>query len=141
MGDLAEVQVAEAAAAMAAAGAAGRRWKLAWGTPGAFPSLGKPRVIWLGLADPVVTATVQRLLVSELRSRAVPVDERPFRPHLTLARVRRELSREQVRGIKAAMDALPIPAPVSVESLVLYRSRPGPDGSLYEELARSPLGG
>ncbi|HEV1997501.1 MAG TPA: RNA 2',3'-cyclic phosphodiesterase [Candidatus Dormibacteraeota bacterium] len=140
MGELAEAGVAGAAEAVkAAAAAAGGRWKVGWAEAGAFPSIGRPRVIWLGLADPAMTTTIQGLLISELRSRGLPSDERPFRPHLTLARVRGGLTREKAADLKAVMAVLPPPAPASVEALVLYRSHPAQGGSTYEELARTSL--
>ena len=140
MGDLAEGDVGAAGDALkAAAVAAGGSWKVTWGSTGAFPSLERPRVIWLGLADPVVTVTVQGLLMAELRSRRLPADDRPFRAHLTLARVRRALSRERGEALVAAMGTIANPVPATVEALILYHSTQGRDGSVYQELARAAL--
>lgn len=140
MGDLPEAAPGRASDAMkAAAAAAGGRWTVAWGDPGAFPSIARPRVLWLGVADPVMTTTVHGLLVSELRTRGLPSDERPFRPHLTLARVRTELTRQRAALLKIELAGLQPPAPSSVESLVLYRSLHGAAASVYEELARTSL--
>lgn len=140
MGDLPETALGRATDAMkAAAAAAGGRWQVAWGDPGAFPSIAGPRVIWLGVADPVLTTAVHGTLVSELRARGLSCDERPFRAHLSLARVRSELTSERAGLLMAGLAELRPPAPASVESLVLYRSTHGAAASLYEELARTSL--
>lgn len=59
---------------------------------------------------------------------------RRFRPHVTVARV----------GRGSRQRALELPPPptrrFAGQALTLYRSRPGPDGSRYEAVARSPLG-
>ena len=68
-----------------------------------------------------------------------PVEGRPFRPHVTLGRVRegRRLPEPAVRAIEGA--ELPA-ASFMAERVVLYESLPGPGGSRYEERATFPLG-
>lgn len=58
---------------------------------------------------------------------------RAFRPHVTVARVRRgeRLARREV--------AAPPRLVLEAEAVVLYRSHPGPKGSRYEALARAAL--
>ena len=136
--DFAEISTA-AEAASAAADAAGGSWTVDWGKAGAFPSMARPRVVWLGLADGVLIAKVQGLLVAELRLRGLPVDKRPFRPHLTLARVRNGLTREGAENLHAAIAALVPPPPAAAEALVLYRSTLGRGPAVYEQLARASL--
>lgn len=140
LGELDSAEISRAAdAASAAAVAAGGDWKLAWGNAGAFPSLARPSVVWLGLADGVITAKVQGLLVAELRLRGLPFDDRPFRPHLTLARVRNGLTRQRAADLDAVIAALVAPVPAAVEALVLYRSKLGRGPAVYEQLARASL--
>jgi 2'-5' RNA ligase len=140
MGDLPDTALTGAGEAMrSAAASAGGRWTVEWGATGAFPDGGRPRVVWLGLADPALTTTVQGLLLAELRARGLPADERTFRPHLTLARVRSAMPRERAASLARALGEVPRPPAATVEALVLYRSTPGPRGSIYEDLASAPL--
>src|SRR2546428_563869 len=58
---------------------------------GAFPSLHRPQILWVGVEDGA--AELQALaakLETQLAHHRFPPEERPFRPHLTLARIRDE---------------------------------------------------
>jgi 2'-5' RNA ligase len=96
---------------------------------GCFPAQGRARGIWLGFDDPGGTLTaLHGLLVAMLAKRGFIFNERVWRPHLTLARVR---GRQAVR-----MGELPA-VPKSLLSiwrfgeLVLYRSESGSGGARY----------
>ena len=60
-------------------------------------------------------------------------ERRPFRPHVTVARVRRGARVD--KRVPALTDRGTFAAP----ALTLYRSRLGPKGARYEALARIPL--
>ena len=58
---------------------------------GAFPSLHRPQVVWVGVEEGA--AELQALaakLEEHLTRHHFPPEERPFKPHLTLARIRDE---------------------------------------------------
>jgi 2'-5' RNA ligase len=76
-----------AAAAPAVAAAPAMSLRLAGG--GRFGSLRRPQVAWAGLegdVDPLVD--LARRLAAVARSLGLPVEDRPFRPHLTVGRWR-----------------------------------------------------
>lgn len=105
--------------------------------PGCFPNRQRPRVLWVGLAaHPLLTqlaAQVQEaLLLCDL-----PVEERPFSPHLTLARLKFPVSRE----VGAFLDqSLPAPLPaLPVEDFILFESRLMPHGAEHLPLTNFPL--
>ena len=135
--DPAQVQLAADAVRASAVGVAG--WTVAWGKAGAFPSLARPKVLWLGLADETEARALQGQLSGELVSRGLPPEERPFRPHLTLARVRSGLSREVEEALKAELAALRLPPPALVRGLVLYQSKGRQGSPEYVELASADL--
>jgi 2'-5' RNA ligase len=140
LGEIDAAATARAAAALAmTATAAAKSWTVGWGNAGAFPSDARARVLWLGLAEPELTIGIQRLLAAELGAGNLPVDDRPFRPHLTLARLRRDLSRERAEEVRKALAAMAPPPDSKVTSLVLYRSRLGRGPAVYEELSRADL--
>lgn len=105
---------------------------------GAFPSARRPRVVWAGVADPRPVSELAVRVRAALAARGLPQDEKGFRAHLTLARVRSERGADEVAAFvrRHGQDALP---DVAVREVILYRSAPGPRGPTYTALARAPL--
>ncbi|HVH46779.1 MAG TPA: 2'-5' RNA ligase family protein, partial [Labilithrix sp.] len=77
-----------------------------------------------------LAAEVERAVVSL----GLPAEPRPFRPHLTLARLRRPTDLREV------MTQSFTPIVGHVRSITLYRSVTGHEGPTYTSLARSILG-
>jgi 2'-5' RNA ligase len=65
-----------------------------------------------------------------------PPDPRPFRGHLTLARLggRRGQRRRPAVAAARGWRGTPVAATWRVEAIHLVRSRPGPDGSTYDDV-------
>ena len=97
----------------------------------------RPRLLALDLDDPGGAASaVQSSVAGALAAaRAYVPEERPFWPHVTLARVK--------RGERADPLAAPDPPATSfvAADVTLYRSTLRPQGALYEPLARTVLAG
>src|SRR6266404_312162 len=56
---------------------------------GVFPPHGQPRVLWIGVEDPSgQLASLHRELEDECGRVGFAREQRPFRPHLTIARIR-----------------------------------------------------
>ncbi|WP_268247932.1 RNA 2',3'-cyclic phosphodiesterase [Klenkia taihuensis] len=96
----------------------------------------RPRVLWAGVGGDVdVLGALAGRVAAAARHAGVPVEDRPFLPHLTLGRW-------PGSGTAATPlpDRLPGPhgPPWRPAALVLWRSRPG---TRYERLAGWPLGG
>jgi 2'-5' RNA ligase len=95
---------------------------------GAFPSPSRPRVLWLAVGEGANDlAAVERALVGPLATLGWQPEERPYAPHLTLARS------DGVRdGPAAARDlvtaALSLSVAFTVDRIVLYESVPGGHG-------------
>ncbi|MEX2374786.1 MAG: 2'-5' RNA ligase family protein, partial [Dehalococcoidia bacterium] len=68
----------------------------------------------------------------------LPPEDRPYHPHITLARVRQQISPDQRRHIaEAVRDVDPPAAPLfAVREAVLIHSHLSPGGSRYEVLGR-----
>lgn len=119
--------------------------------PGAFPSLRRPRVLWLGLWGPTHRLeAIYNDIGDFLDDFGLDIEDAPFHPHITLGRVRSgegvkigQLP-EQVRDAFASLAdqelarhdrAVPFP----VTEVQLVRSHLGKDGPRYEVLATYPL--
>lgn len=121
--------------------------------PGAFPSNRRPRTLWVGVHDVTGELTA---LEADLRARLVQLgielDARRFRPHVTIAYVRRQATSADRARIAAEVEAADRttagpgtgPAqgesPFTVSELVLVRSVTGPGGSVYSHLHAVRLG-
>lgn len=108
---------------------------------GAFPARGPLRVIWLGLAaGQSGLAAVERLVSDRLAAAGVPRDPTPFRPHLTLARVRQpgRLRLDQLTDASAALPTT-VPGAMTVDAITLYESRLLPGGPVYVPLRQARL--
>lgn len=110
---------------------------------GRFPAHGPLRVIWAGLGagrEPLVALAAA--LGRELEARGFPVEERPFAPHLTLARARDPRgSKENARAVAAFAPSVGSLGTQRVDALVLYRSDLGTGPPVHTPLGRFPLTG
>jgi 2'-5' RNA ligase len=55
---------------------------------GAFPHLGRPSVIWVGLDNAETLVAIAAELEKQLKPLGFPPEGRPFQPHLTVARLK-----------------------------------------------------
>ena len=105
---------------------------------GAFPPKGVPRVLWLGVSDREGgLARLQQRLEDECARRHFARDERPFHPHLTVARMRAPAG---ARELAALHQQTPFKTEAfNVSEIVLMRSELGAQGSRYTALSRHAL--
>ena len=140
LGEIDAGQVESAGAAVQAAAQGRAPWRLRWTVPGAFPSASRPRVLWLGVDGGEALVEVHKALAEALAGAGLPVEERAFRPHLTLARVRRgEINRERYREIVAHLKTLPEVGPSRAVALVLFESRLGGEPAIHVPLLTAQL--
>ena len=108
---------------------------------GAFPSRKKARVLWVGMSGGAEEAgKVARKLDARLEKAGVKRENRPFRGHLTVARLKRprDLS-SYVEEMSGKLEGLR-DMPFEVEEIILYRSILSPQGPTYIPLQRIGLG-
>ena len=106
---------------------------------GAFPNFRRPRVVWLGVRpDPKLELLHHDVELGCARL-GFEVEGRPFRPHLTLGRVRVDAPKESGRSLAAAARAVHFRERAAVSSLDVMRSDLAPGGSRYTVLARAML--
>ena len=109
---------------------------------GAFPNLQRPRVVWLGMTDGADAMTrVATELDRACVALGIPGETRPFRAHLTLGRVRKELSTTERAALSDAAVRCSSQETAVIQSLELMRSDLGPGGPRYTTVATLPLGG
>jgi 2'-5' RNA ligase len=108
---------------------------------GAFPSLTRPRVIWVGVQAPPDLAAVQQAIDVETARLGYASEERDFSPHLTLGRIARSASSEEVRQIGATLGSMKVGDLGSsrIQSVHFYRSDLNPQGAVYTKLFSAPF--
>ena len=110
---------------------------LSLGGLGTFPNRGNPRVIWSGVSGDMETLG---FLQQKVEAVAVGLgwapERRPFRPHLTIGRVRDRISIvERRRLVKAIADCAVPRLPSWRPNVVrLYKSDLTPRGAIYSNL-------
>lgn len=108
---------------------------------GSFPNLKRPRVIWVGLEAPAALETMRRGIEAAAALLGYAGEERPSSPHLTIGRVRQNLSASELQKIRTGLEAAKIGriGPVQVGAIHLFKSELHPTGSVYSKLFSAPL--
>jgi 2'-5' RNA ligase len=121
----------------AGAASASQALHLRLGKPGTFGPRSAPRVLWVGLeGDVQALQALQSRLADGLRSAGFGLEDRPFSPHITLAR-RRDSARNRVAWSPAQGQ----PLAFSASELILFQSNLSPKGATYTALGRFAFGG
>lgn len=108
------------------------------GGSGAFPNPGRARIVWIGASEGAGSmAGLAGAVAGALAPLGYEAEARPFRSHLTVARLR---DPGDVTPALVALGDDPVGETWTVEEIVLYQSRLSPSGSQYSVLAQLPLG-
>jgi len=124
-GELARIQVPE--------------FQLCFSSTGCFPDRRRPRVLWVGLEPEPRLKHLAVGVHEAVLACGIPQEERPFSPHITLARLRLSPSRECDAFLdQHQKQKLP---PFSVREFTLFQSRLTPQGALHTPIRNFPLAG
>jgi 2'-5' RNA ligase len=137
-GEVAPERLEVIAEAVRKAGEGGEALPLRLTELGAFPSPSRARVLWMGVEAPPALELLQDRL--ERRSEAIGFEPEgvPFRPHVTLGRVR-EGHRCRLAEVEAATGRYE-QVPFLATDLVLYESVAGKGRPRYEPRVTVELG-
>jgi 2'-5' RNA ligase len=114
----------------------GPRFTVSWGALGAFPRPARATVLWVG-ADRG-SGALERLAAAveeAVRSAGFPDEDRPFRAHLTLSRIR---PHQDVTPLLEGAEGFGVTMPV--DRVVVFRSHLGRGPARYEVMEEFPLG-
>lgn len=104
---------------------------------GLFETRGQPETVWAGVA-PVEPLRELHKKVDQACVRAgLAPERRAYRPHITLARLRRGSG--DVAGLMASAGGI-TSGPFAVDHFALFESELTPHGSIYSLIERYPLG-
>jgi 2'-5' RNA ligase len=114
----------------------GEPFRAAFGALGAFPRPAKATVLWVGFSDGLAGFTRLSGVVAEaVEAAGIPSEDRPFRAHLTLSRIRPH------QDVRPVIDRPPFDdVSWTVGEVDVFRSHLGSGGPRYERLERIMLG-
>ena len=106
---------------------------------GTFPNSKRPRVIYIGIQAPTELESLQHGIESAARRLGYESDPnagRSFSPHLTIGRVKQNISAANQQQIRRALEETEIDllGTARVDSVHLYKSDLKPTGSVYTKL-------
>jgi RNA 2',3'-cyclic 3'-phosphodiesterase len=104
---------------------------------GAFPNHRRPRVVWIAITTgQLETAQVAKAVNARLEPIIGPAEDRPFRAHLTVARVKELVPFDwdaALKGVEAGRTVS------RIDRVTLYQSRTSPKGPTYTALCTTAL--
>jgi 2'-5' RNA ligase len=108
---------------------------------GVFPDARRPRVLWCGITGDAERLSVfQKILDGDFANIGFPAEDRPFRAHLTLARIK---DPRDLAGMSEALKKYGTFAAgeFTCKELFLFQSKLSGQGAVYTKLAEFALGG
>lgn len=108
------------------------------GKTGVFPRPSRPQVLWIGIDDPSDNlAKLHKQLEDEFAREGFAKEDRAFRPHLTIARIRRP--HDAARLAQTHLETNFNTVKLTLDELVLFRSELSSKGSRYTSISRHRL--
>ena len=115
------------------------RFSLGLGGFGAFPTIRRPRVIWLGANPTPVLRCLKQDLEWALTHHGFERETRAFHPHITLGRAGQDEGAGAFRGLDELAASLDYQSSVPVRTVDLMRSQLSRTGATYSLVRSSPL--
>jgi 2'-5' RNA ligase len=134
LGEVTDTQRAAVVAALRDVVPGTPRFQLTLRTLGAFPSLGRPNVFWLGVGPSEELQQLQRRIDAACAALGFEGEQRGYKAHITLGKTK---ARERIRA-RALLDRMVASfhykGELQVQQVQLMRSHTGPRGARYETL-------
>lgn len=141
LGEVEQERVAPIAEALAASVRPARPFGVALGGVGAFPSMARPRVVWVDVEQHPALELLANDVETALKAFDFEPELRPFHPHLTLGRAERNARPAAFAGFEQLAATITYQGSTMVESVDLMQSVLGPRGSTYTVVSRAALAG
>src|ERR1041385_7077195 len=114
------------------------KFELAVGNSGVFPRPSRAQVLWIGVSDPSgQLSALQKQFETACAAEGFPKEDRAYRPHLTIARIRKPESARHLADAHLNTNFPSISVPL--KELILFRSELSPKGSRYTPISHHPL--
>jgi len=139
IGNIEERRIPELSSVLKAVAGQCPAFRLAPKGLGIFPSLRRPRILWVGISEQVdILRRLQRSVDIALSHLGFETESRPYKGHLTIGRFKRNASPKRLADTLRSKHGFTAER-FSVEHLVLFKSILSPDGPLYTRIQKLPL--
>lgn len=139
LGEQPPERVDELQDALAAVAGRHRELMVTLGGVGAFPNFRRARVVWMGIMQEARLELLHHDIELACERLGFELEGRPFRPHLTLARVKHALPEERLRALSRVARQTDYRTDFIVRSIDLMDSVTGPSGPTYTTLVSAAL--
>ena len=139
LGDINKEDIKKAGDAIISA--AGENASMSLGAKGIgfFPGVKRSRVIWTGIAGQTrELADLQKTLDGKLETIGFPKEKRPFKGHLTIARIKRKIDARRLIDAMKEFGRFESKTFIANE-VVLFKSELKPSGAVYTKLMSATL--
>jgi 2'-5' RNA ligase len=141
LGEQPETVVAPLTEALVAIGKSHAVLALHVGGIGAFSSFHRPKVVWIGLDPEPRLELLHHDVEVACDKLGHQIEGRPFRPHLTLGRVKDKGTTDELRALRAAAAKVRFNDEFAVRSVDMMQSTSSPAGQVYTTLATARMRG
>lgn len=139
LGDVATTRIADVSGAVARATSGIRSFELILSGCGIFPPRGKPNVLWIGVGTRASgLLDLHESIERELAAIGFPREQRPFAPHLTIARLKKPQAARELAALHQSMGFSPVE--IQLTQITVFRSELLKEGSKHTALSRHRLG-
>jgi 2'-5' RNA ligase len=140
LGEVRPERVGQVKAAVAAVAAKTGSFTMKLGGAGAFPTMRRPKVIWLGAEASPELRCLKHDLEWELAPQGFEREVRAFHPHITLGRARKEARAGDFRQFESLVNQMTFEREVTVRTVDLMESHVSAKGTRYNKLMAAKLG-
>lgn len=132
-------RVAEIQNAIVPAAGQHRELVMSVGGIGAFPNFRRARIVWIGVQEDPRLELLHHDIELACERLGFELDGRPFRPHVTLGRVKQSLSEAKLRELSRVAKRTDYRSDFIVRSIDLMQSTLQPGGPAYTTLVTAAL--
>lgn len=137
-GNVAAARIPAISAAVARAIKESAAFRIGVGGTGVFPKPSRAQVLWIGVSDPSgQLSSLQRQLENECAKKGFEKEDRAYRPHLTIARLRKPEGARRLADTHLQMKFDPVE--IEINELVVFRSELSSKGSRYTAISKHQL--
>ncbi len=103
---------------------------------GIFSDINNPRVIWAGIKNAESLLKLHQLVTGSLIKIGIKPEEREFKPHITLGRIKYIKDKNRLKQVLSKYDNTKEFQEVKIKELIYFESILKPEGPLYLPIRR-----